>query len=416
MEQGKLLSDPQHRITLIDALRGFALLGIVLIHMMHHYSVFSISGMGMRLFQFPALDSAIRWFAYNVIMGRFINIFAFLFGMSFFIQMDRAAKKGIDFRMRFLWRMAILFAIGFIGNCFYTDDILSIYALFGVVMVFLYRFKNWVLIAIIALLLLGAPRWVMLGYERFTHTELVKEAQARQTAEMNSFFKNMRTQKPSFCQSVKGNLTSGLRTKLNVQFGVFGRGYLTLALFVMGLIVGRLRFFEEVRTRKKRNLFLFVGFILATFAVKWLIAFLLSLSVISIGLRGMSLSPAMLAVMSLSDIYMVLFSGALVMGFIVLYQFRGMGKYLDVMSPLGRMGLTNYEIQSVIGPIFFSMWGFGSIFGNWGATETFLLGLIVYTIQIFFSKYWLKNYLYGPLEWLWRSATYLKRQPFKRNI
>ena len=58
---------------------------------------------------FPVLDEWIGWLTRNVLMGRFINIFAFLFGMSFFIQMDRAARKGVDFRQRFIWRMVILF-------------------------------------------------------------------------------------------------------------------------------------------------------------------------------------------------------------------------------------------------------------------------------------------------------------------
>ena len=113
---------------------------------------------------FPAFDSAVQWLSQNVIMGKFINIFAFLFGLSFFIQMDRAAQKGIDFRKRFLWRMAILFVIGIVGNCFYTGDILSIYAVFGAIMVFLFRFKNKILMLIVALLLFGVPRMLLSTY------------------------------------------------------------------------------------------------------------------------------------------------------------------------------------------------------------------------------------------------------------
>ena len=105
MEQNKTSSTPLSRITVIDALRGFALLGVILMHMSQHFGIFSFSVMEPKETLFSQFDDAIQWLSQNVIMGKFINIFAFLFGLSFFIQMDRAAKKGIDFRKRFLWRM-----------------------------------------------------------------------------------------------------------------------------------------------------------------------------------------------------------------------------------------------------------------------------------------------------------------------
>lgn len=103
------------------------------------------------------------------------------------------------------------------------------------------------------------------------------------------------------------------------------------------------------------------------------------------------------------------------MAFMFLYQNRNVSKYLNVFSPYGRMGLTNYEMQSVIGCLIFSMWAFGPVFESWGTTELFLLGIGIYVGQLVFSALWLKYYLYGPLEWFLRSATYLKVQPFRRE-
>lgn len=415
MEQSQTISIPQQRITVIDALRGFALLGVILIHMSQHYSNFSPDAAGERLFHLPAVDTAIQWLSRNVIMGKFINIFAFLFGMSFFIQMDRAAKKGIDFRKRFIWRMAILFIIGMLGNCFYSGDILSIYAVFGVFMVFLYRLKNWVLIALAALLLLGTPRMLMAGYNSLTQTEQVENAPAKQAPPAANRQRIRAPQeKLSFIQLAKNNLTGGLQLKLAYQFGFVGRGYVTLALFILGLVVGRIRFFEELQSKRKRNLYVFVGFIIAAILINIIVGFFPPQPFRLIVPKAETLSFPLLAVSSLNDIYMVLYSGALAIGFILLYQVESIGKHLDVLSPYGRMGLTNYEIQSVLGSFFFSMWGLGAIFGSWGPTEVFLLGLLVYAAQIIFSKYWLKYCLYGPLEWFWRSATYLKIQPFRR--
>ena len=172
MAQNVTLSDPEHRIKMLDALRGFALLGILLVHIYQHFGIFSFGMMGQgEESSFPMFDSAVQWLSQHVMTGKFINIFAFLFGLSFFIQMDRAAQKGEDFSRRFLWRMLLLFVIGIIGDCFYPGDVLAIYAVFGMIILLLFRFKNKVLMIIVALLLLGVPRMLISAYEGVTRTE-----------------------------------------------------------------------------------------------------------------------------------------------------------------------------------------------------------------------------------------------------
>jgi uncharacterized protein len=417
MEEQKTISTDLQRITVIDALRGFALLGVILTHVWQHYSIFSF-GMVPREPLFLALDEAIRWLMQNAVMGKFINIFAFLFGLSFFIQMDRAHRKGTDFRKRFLWRMVILFIIGMAGTMFYSGEILSIYAIFGVLMVFLYRVKNSILILIASLLLIGSPRIITAVHDRMTKVE-----QAATESEQNAEERpsrppqNPNMEKPSFLNSAKMNLTRGFEGKLNYQFGVFARGYITLAMFILGLVAGRLRFFEQVHTRKKRNIILFGAFILGMVAINMIIGlFPAETANVRFMRPGESMPASLLATMGLNDVKAVFLSGALAMGFIILYQMKGVGKYLNVISPYGRMGLTNYEMQNVIGCFLFSMWAFGSTFGRWGTTELFISGLVIYTLQIIFSRYWMKYFMYGPLEWFWRSATYLKLQPFKRTL
>lgn len=415
MEQQSTISTPLQRITVIDALRGFALLGVILTHMWQHYSIFS-SGLEPREPFFATMDEPVRWLMQNVVMGKFINIFAFLFGMSFFIQMDRAGKKGIDFRKRFLWRMVILFVIGLVGSAFYSGDILSIYAVFGVLMVFLYKVKNWILITIVFLLLIGSPRIITATYDRLVSVEQTtpdsqnrEERPARPPGNPNG-------EEPSFLNSAKMNLTRGFEGKINYQFGIFARGYITLAMFMLGLMVGRIRFFEQVQTRKKRNYIVFAVFVFGIIAINLILDLIPQEATNMRFMRPGEIIPTtVLATMGLNDIKTVFLSGALAMGFIILYQIKGIGKYLDVISPYGRMGLTNYEMQNVIGCFLFSLWAFGSFFGRLGTTELFLLGLVVYSLQIIFSRYWMKYYLYGPLEWFWRSATYLKWQPFKRT-
>lgn len=416
MEEQKTISTPLQRITVVDALRGFALLGVILTHMWQHYSIFSF---GMEPYEplFPAMDEFIQWLMRNVIMGKFINIFAFLFGLSFFIQMDRANKKGIDFRKRFLWRMVILFIIGMIGCMFYSGEILAIYAAFGVVMVFLFKVKNWILILIASFLLIGTPRIISVTYDQLTRVEQTTADSSQNGEErLSRRSQNPEIEKPSFLNSAKTNLTRGMEGKLNYQFGIFARGYITLAMFMIGLVVGRSRFFEEVHTRKKRNFIFFGIFVLGIVAINLILSLFPEETINVRAIRsGDNIPASLLATMGLNDIKAVFLSGALAMGFIILYQIKSIGRYLDTLSPYGRMGLTNYELQNVIGCLLFSIWAFGSFFGRLGTTELFVLGVIVYTLQVIFSKYWMKYYLYGPLEWFWRSATYLKWQPFRQT-
>lgn len=409
MEQDKTISAPQSRIHVLDALRGFALLGVILIHMLQHFGV--SSGLQADLAHFPRIDTAVGWLAQHVIMGKFINIFAFLFGMSFFIQMDRAARKGIDFRKRFIWRMLLLFAIGLVGNSFFTADILPIYAAFGIVMVFLFPLSNKALLMIAFLLIIGTPRLLTNHYRQWNEAGQAAPVQTESTIRPSETSRPSLPPTASFIGSVRHNLTTGFVGKLNYQFGLNGRGYVTLSLFILGLVVGRWRFFEKLEQEKRQNRLLLGGFILLTGLLN-----LLPLQAVGYRqiLSGEALTSVQLLSMAIKDIQTVSFSAALALGFILLFQAPAIRKRLDLLSPYGRMGLTNYVTQSILGGILFSLWGFGDALGRWGATELFLLGIVIYCGQVLFSRIWLSRYLYGPLEWAWRSGTYRKLQGFRR--
>lgn len=413
MEQIKSLSSSQKRITVLDALRGFALLGVILIHMLQHFGIRAASSPQINP-SFPAIDEIIQWIGQNIIMGRFVNIFAFLFGLSFFIQMDSAAKKGIDFRKRFVWRMFLLFLLGLISHSFYSLEIISVYAIFGLLMIPLYQVKNWGLLTIACMIVLGAPRIIQATVNNnaisLQTANQPKHNIAQSPPAMPTHIAN-----PSFFNSAKYNYEERLTGKLNYQFGMIGRGYLTFAMFILGLVVGRIRFFEKLSTNKTRNLLIFLGAVFATSILSWIINLMPQVETrMLFNPEGKYIFPLLLTVKVLEDINLVLFSGALAMGFIILYQTR-IGKYLDMLSPYGRMGLTNYVMQGFIGSLLFSIWALGSVFNAWGPTELFALGFVIYLSQIVLSKYWLKYFLYGPLEWLWRSATYLKLQPFRKT-
>lgn len=422
MEADKSILVSHKRINVIDALRGFSLLGVILIHMMQNFGY--LSGNIIEEASYPMFDTIIQLLTTHVIAGRFITIFSFLFGLSFFIQMDRASKRGVDFRGRFLWRMLILFVIGIVGTTFAYMDILTLYAFYGIILVLLFTLRNWVLITITSLVLLGLPLMSIVGFDNITFNETITLNQPSDANVVDRETLNTTTNEDvlitnsSFIESAKDNLFVKTKEKLNFQFRKSSIGYIVFALFILGFVVGRTGFFEKVNIKRRKNYILLISFFIVSVVTKLLgrlVAPENSTDIFLLVSQGLKVPISSIIALTLNDLSMLFQSGVLAMGFIVLYQTKFLSKYLDLLSPYGRMGLTNYEAQNVVGAILFSSWGLGSFFGGLGITELFFLGLIIYAIQIIASKQWLRHFLYGPLEWLWRSGTYVKWQPFKRT-
>src|SRR5699024_6547716 len=202
------------------------------------------------------------------------------------------------------------------------------------------------------------PRVIQVSYNTLVKTEQAEQKNATQTQAAKDA---ARDTKPSFLNSAKHNFTAGLQGKLNYQFGLFGRGYITFALFLAGLVVGRIRFFEKEQPVRKL-LTLFIGFLCVVFLTEIIAGMFPGINYRSLVSGQAENLASGLALMSLNDVKIVAFSGAIVMAFALLYQHKNWSKYLDVFSPYGRMGLTNYEMQGVIGCFMFSMWAFGLYF------------------------------------------------------
>ncbi len=408
------LSSPLKRISALDALRGFALLGIIIIHMLQSFGYRTPTP--EELLQFPQLDAATQWIGSNIVMGRFINIFAFLFGMSLFIQIDKAAQKGIDFRGRFVWRMVLLMLFGLLCHSFYSVEIISVYAFFGLILLALYRVKTGFLLVLCALLIVGAPRIAQVHFHNQQVAAETVAVEETNSTEQRASQPPAHIANPSFINSAKYNYAERLEGKLNYQFGFIGRGYITFTLFILGMLVGRSRFLEKAGEKKPQLLRLFFGFAVGTLAIG-VIQSLLPEQNIRIFFRaeGVHLPWALVLYQALSDLSLLTFSGALVSGFLWLYHSDRVGQHLEILAPYGRTALTNYIAQGLIGSLLFAPWALGAFFCAWGAFSIVLLGLVIYIVQGVLSYVWLKHYLYGPLEWLWRSGTYLSIQPFSRK-
>ena len=110
------------RIAVIDTLSGFALAGIIVAHFSQHYLAGPTPPSAGTMNLFSSLDMALSEVSAYLTFGKFFTIFSFLFGLSFAIQMDSAAKNGRAFAGITLWRLVLLFAIGFVHSQFYSGN------------------------------------------------------------------------------------------------------------------------------------------------------------------------------------------------------------------------------------------------------------------------------------------------------
>lgn len=142
------------RVDAADVLRGFAVLAIILLHSIEHFNFYSFPDTSTQSNFLNFCDKAIWDGLFFMFGGKAYAIFAMLFGFSFFIQHDNQRMRGKDFRLRFSWRLVILFLIGNFNAAFFTGEILVMYSLIGFVLVLTCKLPTKWIVALSAICLL----------------------------------------------------------------------------------------------------------------------------------------------------------------------------------------------------------------------------------------------------------------------
>ena len=399
-----------NRIHSVDALRGFSLAGIVIVHMVENYIGSMPPADAMALANQGIIDGIVEGFIFFFLRGKFFALFSFLFGLSFFIQMDRAAEKGNRFEGRFLWRLILLLGIGAVHHLFYRGDILTIYAMIGIILIPFYRMRpKWILV-LSGLLFLGLGRYIIFGL--FGNESLFSGVEfAPDNPAIINYFNVIKS--GSLTEVFATNTTEGHLMKLDFQLGVFGRGYLTFAFFLLGLYAGKLKFFENFRDHRKKlfkGLYWSIGlFVVATVLTGFLF------SMVSQGEQGPDFgSWTTMFAFTAYDLANLFMTFIIIIAFLLIYMKLKGERFLNKFAPYGRMALTNYVAQTIIGTAILYGWGMDYL-GELRNIYTFLMGIVIIWLQMLLSKWWLSKFKYGPLEWLWRSLTYLEVFPFKKT-
>ena len=380
-----------YRLHNVDALRGFALVSIMLLHNLEHFDFY------FKPENLPhwmvSLDQLIWDSTFFLFAGKSYAIFAFLFGVTFCIQTNNQGKKGNDFRGRFAWRLVLLSIFGFINSAIFEGDILSIYAFVGF---FLIPFVhlNSKTIVVIALILLLQPLELVHLFTAMQHPEMTVSNPESWTyfGKMGEYVKGN-----SLIDTIIGNLTNGKKA-VWLWSWENGRFFHILALFMFGMLAGRKDVFTRNALNKKRWLQTLIissiAFIPLFYIQKYIIGTIES-KAIKMSLKTIETSYTNIA-----------FTLILIAGFVLLFQTKTFNKILSVFSSMGKMSLTNYILQSIIGATIYYGFGFG-LYQYTGATYSLLIGIICSVCLIVFSSWWLKNHKRGPLEQLWHHLTWI---------
>jgi len=381
-----------NRIEIADVLRGFAVMGITLIHFIER---FSLNSFPEETSNFLIFTDRVIWdsvfFAFS---GKAYCIFALLFGFSFFIQDNSQLQKGHDFRGRFAWRLVLLMVFACINSMLFPGEILVLYALVGYVLIAVCRLSSRAVAVVAIILLLQPIEWGQLIYS-LINPEYVSNA------EFDAPYweiVNTAQKEGSFLEMCKTAIWTGNIANMGWML-LHGRVTQTAALFMIGMIIGRSKMFlySEKNIKSWTKVFIIATF--TFFPIYGLISILPGF--IS---REALLIPSVLILKSISNIA---FTGILFAGVILVYYLTKFKSVLHLLAPYGRMSLTNYLSQSLIGGFLFYNWGL-RLYEYTGITVCFLMGIGMFLIQLFFSRWWIRSHRQGPLEWLWKKATWVK--------
>ncbi|MGC3947894.1 MAG: DUF418 domain-containing protein [Chryseolinea sp.] len=423
------------RITLLDSIRGMAILGILLMNIPSFGMAPWLSG-DLRLHdELGTINEWVFWFVEGGMAGTQRALFSILFGAGILLFLGRQSTRieGLApadyFFRRQIWLMVISMFDVYV--LLWSGDILFDYACYGMIMfVFRNLTPRTLLIAAVVCLAFNVARNtvdirrakdVIVTGEAIAAIDTTKvkltEEQKTQLEDFEGMKKRSDTKEKlkkvevrnkamrgSFADVYKirsEEYMEGLIEYLYMQaWDVFLFMFIGMAFFKLGILTG------EAPTRVY-VWFTIVGLGVGLTLAYWRLMFW----------KGINFDFIELARRLAIDPYQIdrAFRSIGLLGLIMLMFKSGIFKWLFAMfKPVGQMALTNYLSQSFIAAIYFYGYGFG-MYGQLERYQLYIFVVAVWIFQIIFCNIWMRFFLYGPCEWVWRSLTYWRAQPFKRQ-
>jgi uncharacterized protein len=393
-------SRPAARIETLDILRGVALMGIFIVHGTLIFGGWMMMSPEQRAaLPFPHLDPIVVSVVTTVVSDKARTLFAFMFGVSFFLQLRSAEGQNKPFQLLFLRRLAVMLLFGLVHAHFlFGGDILRYYALGGLLLLFAHRWSSRRLLLTGALLTVLVPCAAAIALQALGGgSALMPDWQqvdaAYRSHSILDFFR---------IEHRMAMLRYHWIVLLMFAAPVAGT-------FLFGVWMARGQYLQEAEQHRAR---------LKTWA-GWGLA---------LGLLGQALGVAMgmvkeppthplMQALFLASL-LVVYAGhqALTLCYVCVLTLLCLRptwrRWLSVLVPAGRMTLTNYILQSILGAVVFYGFGLG-VYAWAGPTLALPLILGLGALQILSSTWWLRRFRMGPLEWLWRWMIQGHRPEFR---
>ncbi|NOJ95348.1 DUF418 domain-containing protein [Corallococcus coralloides] len=408
------------RVHLLDALRGFALLGVFVSNSLSWFSGRQLLPQEQaQALAAPMQEMVVRQLYAFFVDQKFVTLFSLLFGLGFALQMTRAEGRGTSIVPVYRRRLLVLFGLGLVHMfAIWVGDILGTYALVGFVLLLFRQRSDRTVLTWVAVLFVVLPLTLSIA-QRFgpelLHGKQAAEAAARATREEDAahrtaFLTGLSSE--SVLTSQQANAVFAWQSLPNPGRPIWL--CIILGRFLLGLWAGRHRLLEDVERHgallvRVMAWGLGVGSAIATLS---LVLYLRNRG--APGGPGGPLNPPvwMVGMRTLREVGYLFMGCGYAAAFALLFQKERWRKVLGVLTPVGRMALTLYLMQSVISIALYDGWGLGLV-GHTPPSRTVLLCLGVFAAQVAFSHWWLGRFRFGPVEWLWRSLTYGRAQPMR---
>jgi uncharacterized protein len=380
------------RLPQVDALRGFALLGILVVNLTYFATAYPWHGVDDPAFS-SNLDRGVRLMVALLFELKFYLLFSFLFGYSFTLQLDSAARAGSAFVPRFLRRLSALLVLGVAhAVLLFHGDILTTYAVLGLLLLATRRLSPRAAVIVAAFLIGGVAAFLALA--GITGASVATDPVAAIAAGKDSTL--------ALRSGPASTVAEHLRSMPQFLLGLVSlQGPTAMAAFLIGLAAGKHRALARLREHSRcLRLSIWIGY---PVGIAGAAAFAGS---------GGTTSPNLLA-LALAVLTAPLLAAAYAATLLRAYGTRWGRRIGGLLAPAGQMALTNYLGQSLVCALIFTGWGLGLV--GWVSPLTALLAAVaIFTVQLLVSAWWMARYRYGPVEWVLRAVTYAARPAWRQ--
>jgi uncharacterized protein len=403
------------REVFMDVLRGLAILGIFIANL-QFFSYYN-SRITEGAFIYPALDRKVSFLHAMFVEGKFYSIFSLLFGWGIALQISRSKlddKLTAKFIRRRLWFMMLLGGIHLLF--IWMGDIVAFYSMMGFILLAMRKMSNKKLLIIgITLILspillyylkmkfrwLNAPAGVFDEASNYLHKHWIEprygDDEAKIIRESHNYFTDI---------------------SINMANSPFRFAYLifvsripkVLGMMLIGYVIGRSGFYKKVQQYKKQLVWSVVIGLIVSLPANYMLAHYMKNpgAYYNLEMEGWYETIVYaLGVAPLALVYVILLA--------LLLQQKLIQSIFKIVALVGKMAFSNYMMHSIIGIITFYGIGFGMM-EKVGPLAWTVFAVIVFIFQIIVSSIWLKYFEFGPIEWVWRSLTYGKKQTLKKQV